>query len=865
MPSERLSARTTENRNDLNEQVTEWDTIADVDNPDEPKVEALSDAAEAVEVGATVQDIQKMKEQISTETGISDSEELTRLTDETLVRIAKDTIIDADADGIRTDEEDEDVRGIVKATIIQAAMEEAGLDSSSADNLIFNLDNVVFEEDLSKSLEELYIANATLSNGESVPELAARALEREATRWDLTPIEGFDGSTGSNEGGWYENAEGERFYVKFYENPNQGRTEFIANKIYKKLGIRAPESKILQIDGREAVASLAIADAKNTKRREQLKSQDVRDGFVADAMMANWDVVGAVYDNIVSGGEGSEDGMYRIDNGGAMTFRAQGEKKSFSPNYIPELETMRDRRHNAGKVFSGISRGEIQRQAQKIVHELSPRDIQEIVDESGLDGEERDRVLSGLLGRLDYLRRTYSDAEQEDSSETAEVGETLQRQSVAETIRDLRGHEMEHSGEYLIRPKAEVVCDAGHIEGQRVSVIEKRDLGKTEINFKLVKPTDEIISMLEQSYDEEDGIKTTPSGAVLRREALFYEGVSENEFVGRKPVSYCRVCDAVKFTRDGVTVSIADPIDVADEYGSEGTAKGYIRLEISRKMNPEEAERILSEIMEKDLGIPDALGEVSEEAERDYKIARYKWQHKIDRDLTPEELQVVEAMTRKEVYPGYSTYVEEGKHKEYLEKYGDDIRAVHWLGTGNTESIYRALTAGQMCTTERFSTGMLSTGMSSTYDLNTGGGDSVFTRIRHRQDIAEMVGETGEQSAIIYKPELFDRTDWYSYPGDRFGTTKESVFRGRLTPDQILAKKSRKTAQGKFLRSMLSGDEQMFRTGIAPSYIETIAVPEEKLDEIISGLKEKGLETFDGRPIEEVVVPRTHLRLEQEK
>ena len=37
MPSERLSARTAENQNDLNEQVTEWDTIADVDNPDEPK------------------------------------------------------------------------------------------------------------------------------------------------------------------------------------------------------------------------------------------------------------------------------------------------------------------------------------------------------------------------------------------------------------------------------------------------------------------------------------------------------------------------------------------------------------------------------------------------------------------------------------------------------------------------------------------------------------------------------------------------------------------------------------------------------------------------------------------------------------
>jgi len=112
-------------------------------------------------------------------------------------------------------------------------------------------------------------------------------------------------SFGSNEGGWYEDREtGEKIYVKFYNNPDQARSEFVANAVYKRLGIRAVDSKLFDFDGRFGIASEEVPGAGNASLEALKKSSDVRDGFVADAYLANWDVIGLVFDNIVEGGDG---------------------------------------------------------------------------------------------------------------------------------------------------------------------------------------------------------------------------------------------------------------------------------------------------------------------------------------------------------------------------------------------------------------------------------------------------------------------------------------------------------------------------------------------------------------------------------
>ena len=783
--------------------------------------------------------IQGVKDYIKSKFGIQSSEKLVKMTDHALVYVAKETITAADKDGFRTEAEAAKIEEAVSSVVVQGAMEEAGMEQSTGENPILELNQSDAQPDLMTSIETLHKEGVILPSGESVAGLATRTIERDK-KWDLTKV---SGQLGSNEGGWYEKPNGERFYVKFYENPSQGQAEFVANAVYAKLGIKAVRSEIIQLDGREAIASPAVPEATPASGEAQGGSEDVQKGFVADAFLANWDVVGLVYDNIVQG----EDGFYRIDNGGSLIFRAQGGDKAYSPDSIPELQSMRVPGRPTGEVFAGITEDEIGKQARELVSKLSPEDIRAIVDESGLEGEDRDRILTGLLGRREYLAKTYGEPEQPSNPESRE---RRPRRSISETIRMLSGQEMERTGEIVVRPRTEIVCDHDHIEGQKIDVINKRDRGAMEFRFKLRAPTEVMAALATKPEGEGEGAQdkiTTPSGAVLRRGKITYEGASSDD-------SY-ELCDASVFEKGGVKVFIADPSyrngdnwDITIPYNSGRlvrTAMGLVKVEVPSGTDPEATEQVLGEILEKDLGIPDALGEVPEEAEREYKMARYKWQHAIAGDLTPEQMEQAEKLHREEVFPGYTTLVERGKHGEYLERYGEDIRAIHHLWTGSAKSIYRILTQGLMCTTERYSRGVMKSGMSSTIDMDTGGADSVFTRITNEAERGKMNG-----AVVVFKPEVFDRTDWYSYNYDTYGSTDDEYFVDRLSPDTIF---DTITNPNSYYSSC---NEQMFRTGIGAGFVESIEVGSDSRDGIIAELRSMGLEEINGKPIEEVVILR---------
>ena len=409
--------------------------------------------------------------------------------------------------------------------------------------------------------------------------------------------------------------------------------------------------------------------------------------------------------------------------------------------------------------------------------------------------------------------------------------------------------EKEHSQEYLIRERHEIICDRDHIENQRVDVVENLENQTLEYRFKLREPLTEISELgqkLRTESREKDGVAELKSGTSVRLGEITYHDLeSKREF---------RLCDALVFEKNGVKVSLADA--TARELGDGVISRkrntsnlvraaiGLVQMEVPKAMDETAAQQTMEEIFRQDLGVEDALGEVSEMAERDYKIARYQWQYKLD-ELSPDQVERAEKMTRKEVFPGYSTFVEPGKHNEYLAKYGEDVRAVHMLNSMSVDSVYRVLTTGLMSTTERFSRGVVKNGISSVLDIDSGGADNVFTRIMNAEQRSKI-----QNHAVVLKPEIFDRTDWYAYNVDSYGSTNEAHFAGRLAPEEIFQR-----TMGD-LKHYSADNEQMFRTGIGVDYIEAIEVDELDRDELLEGLREKGLSEVNGRPIEEVIVAR---------
>lgn len=457
-----------------------------------------------------------------------------------------------------------------------------------------------------------------------------------------------------------------------------------------------------------------------------------------------------------------------------------------------------------------------------------------------------------------YLKLMQALKDVEFLGEKKTKAEEKQAESVSDfNLEGILGHkeklvsdtEKEHSQEYLIRERHEIICDRDHIENQRVDVVENLENQTLEYRFKLREPLAEISELgqkLRTESREKDGVAELQSGTSVRLGEITYHDLeSKREF---------RLCDALVFEKNGVKVSLADA--TARELGDGVISRkrntsnlvraaiGLVQMEVPKAMDEATAQQTMGEIFRQDLGVEDALGEVSEMAERDYKIARLKWQYKLD-DLDAEQLERAEKLTRREVFPGYSTFVESGKHNEYLVKYGEDVRAVHMLNSMSVDSVYRVLTTGLMSTTERFSRGVVKNGISSVLDIDSGGADNVFTRIMN----AEQRGKI-QNHAVVLKPEIFDRTDWYAYNVDSYGSTNEAHFAGRLAPEEIF-----QCTMGD-LKHYSADNEQMFRTGIGVDYIEAIEVDELDRDELLEGLYQKGLFEVNGRPIEEVIVAR---------
>ena len=453
----------------------------------------------------------------------------------------------------------------------------------------------------------------------------------------------------------------------------------------------------------------------------------------------------------------------------------------------------------------------------------------------------------GAVGRAAMAGEADAVAGEADAA-VGEIKEVPAGCGLGEAWQGLMAAERALEHERHLAPRTEVICDRDHIENQRMEMIYRADMGVVEMGFKVREASGAMHDYVDWAKGFDDGADTgmkTRSGAALTRGKIAYARVGSpwgDDFT---------LCDAAVFSRDGVTVKIADPVTrnggryaISNLHNARQivrSAMGLVQIQADDSLPAEAVETTLGEIFAEDLEIPEALGAVSTEAERDYKLARYRWMRKLPAELSADDAAAAERLERAEVFPGYSTLVERGRGQALLEEYGDDIRAIHTFHTGSAKSIYRALTQGLMSSSERYARGELREGLSTDIDFDSGGADNVFTRVATADDRAKM-----DETLVVFKPELFDRTDWYAYGYDMFGSTDKSDFAQRLTPDELFEE-----LLNPELRTV--ANEQMFRTGIGAEYIEAIEVPENERDAMVSELVAMGLTEVGGRPIAEIV------------
>ncbi|MET9018218.1 hypothetical protein ABZX74_46660 [Streptomyces olivaceoviridis] len=217
---------------------------------------------------------------------------------------------------------------------------------------------------------------------------------------DTSGWEKLSDRLGSNPGGVYRDSAGHRFYVKQAPSADHARNEVLAATLYRMAGVEVPRLALVLINGAPGTASPFLPGAQNDlleRKREELYRKKVQAGFAVDAWLANRDVAGQLYDNILTWNSYP----VRVDFGGALLFRARGEEKGtdFGPD-VPDWHDLRDPNVNAqsAAIFQEISSTQI-RESAAAVHGVHSAAIDFAVDSVGFESSKADTVKELLKRR----------------------------------------------------------------------------------------------------------------------------------------------------------------------------------------------------------------------------------------------------------------------------------------------------------------------------------------------------------------------------------------------------------------------------------------------------------------------------------
>ncbi len=215
-------------------------------------------------------------------------------------------------------------------------------------------------------------------------------------------FEQVSGRKGSNSGGVYRGPDGGKWYLKYPNSERQGQNEVMASHFYTAMGFDAIQ--YVFVDNGMVASRWRGTLPDRSKPKDLRRSDVVQEAFLPSALIANWDVIGLVYDNCLYVPAMMDEPVF-LDFGGAFDTRAMGGHKDFEANSVPALEGFTDPSINqsAANVFEGMT-PTLWNRSQRRVASLTVGEMRDMVRAVGLDGA--DERLNTLRSRVDILLDT---------------------------------------------------------------------------------------------------------------------------------------------------------------------------------------------------------------------------------------------------------------------------------------------------------------------------------------------------------------------------------------------------------------------------------------------------------------------------
>lgn len=204
----------------------------------------------------------------------------------------------------------------------------------------------------------------------------------------------------------------------------------------------------------------------------------------------------------------------------------------------------------------------------------------------------------------------------------------------------------------------------------------------------------------------------------------------------------------------------------------------------------------------------------------------------------------VSNMKLKEIFPGYSTYVDDAAAMEYRKAGATHI----WAGVDGEQSVVAICRSdGLTATNYRITGGMKKCGASPGADMKSGGADNVFVRLGVKNNNRYGDSYLGDEYRIIIDQKELTRTDWYAHEYDRYGISRPDDWKWLERPSSTQFIKDMK-------KNYQCGNEIMFRHGISTdSFVGISCQTESNRTRLLNAFHDAGITEMNGVRLEDFI------------
>ena len=217
------------------------------------------------------------------------------------------------------------------------------------------------------------------------------------------------GQRGSNTGGVYTHTpSNKKYYVKFYNDEDQARSEALSDRIHEHLGGNTLKHEFTKINGKPALRSEWVPNMEHVTPETKLndtQKKDIATLFHGSTLTNNWDFAGLEHDNLGIHPETKR--VHILDTGASFKFRAQGGRKPYGPD-IDVHDTLRNPQYNP-QTSDIMDRFVSAKHLQSAHKPLTPEDhehIKKLFMESGISNKEE--LHKNFVERTNKLHARYS-------------------------------------------------------------------------------------------------------------------------------------------------------------------------------------------------------------------------------------------------------------------------------------------------------------------------------------------------------------------------------------------------------------------------------------------------------------------------